>query len=90
MPVFEYKCCKCDETFKLYRRLVWSDKDICCPKCGTPYPERIKKGAWDKFLFIFEGGAPAGSSPEHNCFACTIAETCPARREREPQIARKK
>ncbi len=55
MPVFQYKCPKCGETFKLKRELYENDSKIKCPKCKTLHPERIRKTLLDKFLYGFEG-----------------------------------
>ncbi len=74
MPVFEYKCCNCGENFKLYRKLVWSDKQVKCPKCGAQHPMRAQKNLWDKFLFIFEGGAPTDET-RSGCLGCSSATT---------------
>ncbi len=42
MPIFEFKCQKCDEYFEL---LVMNkddeDKELKCPKCGAQSFERI-------------------------------------------------
>ncbi|MBF0566303.1 MAG: zinc ribbon domain-containing protein [Nitrospirae bacterium] len=32
MPIFEYKCCKCNADFE---KLVYGDKVIECPACGS-------------------------------------------------------
>lgn len=64
MPVFQYKCRKCGEAFKLERKLYESDSNVKCPKCHTPHPERIRKSLLDKFYYTFEGS-------QSNCSSCT-------------------
>ena len=34
MPIYEYKCTKCNERFELLRRFSDKDDEIKCPKCG--------------------------------------------------------
>jgi len=41
MPIYEYICQKCQERFELRRRIVDSDSDIRCPRCGAEKPQRI-------------------------------------------------
>ncbi len=41
MPIYEYKCKKCGESFDAYRPLSASDDMIKCPKCGEKNPERV-------------------------------------------------
>jgi len=40
MPVYEYKCKKCKETFTLLQRIGTTEKDTICPHCGS---SKIKK-----------------------------------------------
>jgi len=41
MPIYEYKCKSCDETFESYRGLMARDSDVKCPKCGSADPQRV-------------------------------------------------
>lgn len=41
MPIYEYKCKKCDSKFEMLRGMFDSDEDIKCPECGEEYPERV-------------------------------------------------
>jgi putative FmdB family regulatory protein len=41
MPIYEYECTKCGNRFELRRRLMDSDDDIKCPKCGVLKPRRV-------------------------------------------------
>lgn len=40
MPIYEYKCVKCNETFEVYRPMRESDEKVKCPKCGAKNLER--------------------------------------------------
>ena len=35
MPIYEYACKTCNETFSLLQRVGSSEKDSRCPKCGS-------------------------------------------------------
>jgi len=41
MPIYEYECLKCGETFELRRSIIDDDNEIKCPKCGQPSPKRL-------------------------------------------------
>ncbi len=41
MPIYEYKCKSCDETFESYRGLLDSDSNVKCPKCGSGNLQRV-------------------------------------------------
>lgn len=55
MPLFNYRCPKCGETFSLERRLYESDADVRCPRCHTQHPERVRKSLLERFYYAFEG-----------------------------------
>ena len=38
MPIFEYKCAKCGHQFE---ELIFKDKKIKCPKCGSNSLEKL-------------------------------------------------
>jgi putative FmdB family regulatory protein len=40
MPLYEYGCRSCGETFELIRRFQDADKDLECPKCHSKKVER--------------------------------------------------
>ncbi|TET54603.1 MAG: zinc ribbon domain-containing protein [Actinobacteria bacterium] len=70
MPVFEYKCSKCNHFFE---ELIMGDKKVKCPKCSS---EKIKK----KFSTFskrgdgdFESSSSACSScSSSNCGSCNV------------------
>jgi putative FmdB family regulatory protein len=39
MPIFEYNCGKCDETFELLVKRY--DEKVKCPKCGSTRVEKL-------------------------------------------------
>ncbi len=63
MPIYEYKCSKCGETFE---ELITSnrEKNVPCPKCSSQKTERLMSRV---------GGISVGASKMPTC-----ASTCPA------------
>ena len=52
MPIYEYRCKKCEQQFELMRRLNDRDNAATCPKCGSKRTTRSAVTA-----FAFHGGA---------------------------------
>lgn len=52
MPIYEYRCKKCDQRFELMRRLGDRDNAAACPECGS---KRTARSAVTAFAFL--GGA---------------------------------
>lgn len=75
MPIYEFKCLKCNECFEI---LVMNDKDsveMRCPGCGAEDFERILSCA----SYSMDGASGAGQgvkSQTRNCSggACTTLE----------------
>src|SRR5690348_6138314 len=40
MPLYEYRCKTCGNTFEKLRRMSDSDRDVECPDCKSPETER--------------------------------------------------
>jgi len=40
MPLYEYRCLICGETFELLRRVEEADEEAVCPRCGGEQTER--------------------------------------------------
>jgi len=40
MPIYEYKCKKCDENFELFVRVSSQQDKPACPECGS---SKVKK-----------------------------------------------
>ncbi len=59
MPIYEYVCRNCEETFALLR---WNrgDDDVSCPRCGS---QNIKKlVSHFSCTFPAESGTPSGDA----------------------------
>ena len=58
MPIFEYMCNACTETFAL---LQWAseEKDTLCPKCGSKNVKKIPSS----FSCPTDAGPSSGGSP---------------------------
>ena len=56
MPIYEYKCNKCGETFEEFQNINEGNEKLTCPSCGEPKPERIMSA------FSSAGGAKAEAS----------------------------
>ncbi len=41
MPIYEYRCTKCKETFEVMQKVSEGNRGLQCPKCGTEEPERL-------------------------------------------------
>jgi putative FmdB family regulatory protein len=58
MPIFEYKCRKCSETFEHFTHRASAAQRPICPSCGSTEVERI----FSVFAGRVEGGG-AGCGP---------------------------
>ena len=41
MPIYEYRCRKCETVFEALRPLGDDGRKLACPKCGVKAPEKI-------------------------------------------------
>jgi putative FmdB family regulatory protein len=41
MPIYEYECRNCKETFEVIQKSGEDNEGLCCPKCNTDKPERL-------------------------------------------------
>ena len=41
MPIYEYRCRKCNETFEVMQKVNEGNAALRCPKCETEEPERL-------------------------------------------------
>ena len=41
MPLYEYVCYECGDSFEKLRRMSDDDRDLKCPACGSPKIERV-------------------------------------------------
>ncbi|NLB68316.1 MAG: zinc ribbon domain-containing protein [Lentisphaerae bacterium] len=72
MPVFEYKCQKCEKSFDYLARTL-SDKPDACPECGSK--KLVKQ------LSSFSASVKSGSSASCSMGSCSTPTcstgTCP-------------
>ncbi|HEX9975262.1 MAG TPA: zinc ribbon domain-containing protein [bacterium] len=61
MPIYEYKCNKCENRFDVFQSIGASNENLNCPICGEPKPERL--------FSIF--GAGINSSPSGSTAGCS-------------------
>jgi putative FmdB family regulatory protein len=41
MPIYEYRCRKCNETFEVIQKVNEDNKGLRCPKCDAGEPGRV-------------------------------------------------
>ncbi|MFQ5603621.1 MAG: FmdB family zinc ribbon protein [bacterium] len=41
MPIYEYRCKNCEFQFDVLQKIGADGKDLNCPECGAPFPEKI-------------------------------------------------
>ncbi|MCH9007148.1 zinc ribbon domain-containing protein [candidate division KSB1 bacterium] len=41
MPIYEYKCKKCDAQFDALQRIGEDGSNLNCPDCGEQHPEKL-------------------------------------------------
>lgn len=62
MPIYEYNCKKCDNTFAILQRVGATEQDTQCPNCGS---KDVKKNI---SAFSFSGAGGTSSSPSYPRF----------------------
>ena len=60
MPIYEYKCSKCDHVFEVFQRIGADGSKLNCPVCKAPKPEKI-------FSAFASTGSSSTSSGFSNC-----------------------
>lgn len=72
MPIYEYRCTKCEHVFEYLARNM-SDGASSCPSCGADKPEKLlsgfNPGASSSSLATpcASGACPAGPSASSTC-----------------------
>ena len=41
MPIYEYRCCKCDEQFEVRQAMGEDGSSLRCPTCGAAKPTKL-------------------------------------------------
>ena len=67
MPIFEFKCRKCKETFELLFRSHDEKVSVACPKCGSGKVERLISAFAGKIGNTTAGSAGCGSCAATSC-----------------------
>ena len=62
MPIYEYRCRKCKETFEVIQRVSKGNKGLRCPKCKAGKPERLLSA----FCSGSAKGAPSAGAAGHS------------------------
>jgi len=60
MPIYEFKCSKCEEFFELLVMGSKDEEELKCPKCGSQTFERVISTTNFKM-----GAASSGSNPSN-------------------------
>jgi len=60
MPIYEYRCTKCGETFEEFQNVNEGNEKLTCPKCGEPKPEKM-------FSAFASTGNSKGGFPAQSC-----------------------
>lgn len=55
MPIFEFKCSKCEDLFEMLVMKKDEDVEMQCPKCGSEEFERVISST----NYVFGGGSGA-------------------------------
>jgi len=48
MPVYEYKCHKCDRYFEVRRSMTEAEGNVTCPSCGSTQIDRVYTSVFAK------------------------------------------
>ncbi len=56
MPIYEYRCPKCQKVFEEWSRITDDTPEEPCPDCGTPSPRILSSTC-----FVVEGGGSVTS-----------------------------
>jgi putative FmdB family regulatory protein len=44
MPIYEYRCRKCEKVFERFQKVSEGGEKLVCPYCGEKKPEKIISG----------------------------------------------
>jgi putative FmdB family regulatory protein len=67
MPIYEYQCRKCGETFELLFRNSEEKVHVTCPKCKSTRTQRLMSAFAGKIGNTSDGGASCGSCSATSC-----------------------
>lgn len=73
MPIYEYKCGKCDQQFEQFVRSFDSDEAIACPQCGSKKVVKVPS-----VFAVRDGGSNSPAQAPMGCQGCSQAGgACP-------------
>jgi putative FmdB family regulatory protein len=74
MPIYEYKCAKCEHQFEQLVKSMDTSAAVVCPQCGGKKVEKLLS------VFAARQGQPAPSpAAGPGCGSCGEAGACPFR-----------
>lgn len=65
MPIYEYRCKKCKDTFEVFHRSPREELEIICPVCGSKKAGKLMSRFGGKF----------GNTSSSSCSSCS-ATSC--------------
>lgn len=71
MPIYEYKCDKCEHRFEQLVKSMNGDGTVVCPECGS------KKVEKQLSVFAARQGQTASAPAGAGCHNCGEAGSCP-------------
>jgi putative FmdB family regulatory protein len=70
MPIYEFKCSKCDEFFEVLIVRSDDESEVACPKCGHAEFERVMSTT-NYAMGAAATAAPAGSGTSSQTRSCS-------------------
>ncbi len=72
MPIYEFRCSKCNHKFEKLCTLNETGESLKCPKCGAEKPQRVMSGFKADSADSLRGsrGDSCTSCTSRNCSAC--------------------
>ncbi len=71
MPIYEYKCNKCDQSFEQLVASMSSKSPVACPHCGS------KQTVKQLSVFAARDGQPKSPPAPAGCQSCCQSGACP-------------
>ena len=65
MPIFEFKCMKCNDIFEVLVRNAQEEREICCPRCQSDQFERVISAT--RHAMGESGGSGGPQATTRNC-----------------------
>ncbi|MDO7787972.1 FmdB family zinc ribbon protein [Desulforamulus aquiferis] len=65
MPIYEFRCAKCDHRFQKLCQMGENGSNLVCPSCQSPGPTRVMSG------FTLNNPGSLRGSRGDSCSGCT-------------------